>query len=138
MKGLPDSRYDWILSRAQAALEAGGVIEGILYHQGESNCGQADWPEKVATFVSDLHDDLGLGVDVPFIAGELLHPGDCARHNPLVHQIAEHLPNAHVVSAEGLDMAEGDPWRLHFSREAEIELGLRYAEALKKARAQAE
>ena len=24
-----------------------GIIKGILLHQGESNNGQADWPEKV-------------------------------------------------------------------------------------------
>jgi hypothetical protein len=130
MKGLPDSRYEWILSRAKAALEAGGVIEGILYHQGESNCGQEDWPAKVAEFVTDLRNDLGLADNVPFLAAELLHSGDCARHNALVHRIPEHLSNATVISADGLPMAEADPWRVHFSREAEIELGLRYARAM--------
>jgi hypothetical protein len=131
MKGLPDSRYDWILARARAALDAGGVIEGMLYHQGESNCGQADWPAKVATFVTDRRRDLGLADDVPFVAGELLHSGGCARHNSLVHEIPRHLPGASVVSAEGLEMAEGDPWRVHFSREAEILLGRRFAETLR-------
>jgi len=130
MKGVPESRYEWILARAKAALEAGGVIEGMLYHQGESNCGQADWPQKVATFVTDLRNDLGLGDGVPFLIGELLHSGDCARHNPLVHEVPQHLANAHVVSAEGLEMAARDPWRVHFSRAAEVELGRRYADAL--------
>ena len=130
MKGLPDSRYEWILSRARAAQDAGGVIEGILYHQGESNCGQEDWPDKVASFITDLRNDLGLHDDVPFVVGELLHSGDCARQNPLVHRIAGLLANAFVVSADGLEMAEGDPWRVHFSRESEIELGLRYAKVM--------
>jgi hypothetical protein len=133
MQGLPDSRYDWILARGRAALDAGGVIEGMLYHQGESNCGQEDWPEKVALFVTDLRRDLGLGNDVPFIAAELLHSGDCAQHNPLVHRIPDYLANAHVVSAEGLAMAERDPWSVHFSREAEVELGLRFAAAMQAA-----
>jgi hypothetical protein len=127
MKGLPDSRYDWILARARAALDAGGVIDGILFHQGESNCGQSDWPGKVAVFITDLRTDLGLRDDVPFLAGELLHSGDCARHNPLVHRIPDVLAGAYVVSADGLEMAAGDPWRVHFSREAEIELGRRFA-----------
>ena len=130
MKGLPDSRYEWILSRARAALEAGGVIEAILYHQGESNCGQDDWPARVATLVTDLRQDLGLGDDTPFLAGELLYSGDCARHNVLVHRLPELLDGAYVVSADGLEMAEGDPWHVHFSREAAIELGRRYAAAL--------
>ena len=130
MRGLPDSRYEWSLSRARAALDVGGVIEAILYHQGESNCGQNDWPEKVAAFVGDLRRDLGIGEAVPFLAGELLYSGDCARHNALVGRLPDELANAHVVSAEGLDMAAGDPWRVHFSREAEIELGRRYAGVL--------
>jgi hypothetical protein len=133
MKGLPDSRYDWILARAQAAVDAGGKVEGILYHQGESNCGEEDWPKQVATFISDLRGDLNLGDDVPLLAGELLHSGDCARHNPLVHRIPMQLTNAWIVSAEGLEMAEGDPWSVHFSRDAEIELGLRFASAMKLA-----
>lgn len=132
MKGLPDSEYQWIVSRARAALDAGGVIEGILYHQGESNCGQEDWPEKLRTFVTDLRVELGLGDDVPFLLGELLHSGDCAEHNPLVHRVPDILANAHVVSADGLEMADGDPWRLHFSREAEIELGQRFARLMKE------
>jgi Carbohydrate esterase, sialic acid-specific acetylesterase len=133
MKGLPESRYEWILSRAQAALDAGGVIEGMLYHQGESNCSEDDWPEKVAAFITDLRSDLGLGDGVPFLAGELLYSGDCANQNTLVRRIPEHLSNAHIVSAGGLEMAEGDPWKVHFSREAAIELGIRYAQTMQSA-----
>jgi hypothetical protein len=131
MKGVAGSRYDWILARARAAIDAGGVIEGILYHQGESNCGDESWPANVATFITDLRQDLGLASDLPLLAGELLYSGNCARHNPLVHRIPDHLAGAYVVSAEGLAMADGDPWRLHFSREAEIALGQRYAETMK-------
>lgn len=128
MKG-PDTQYEWIVERAKAAQQAGGIIEGMIYHQGESNCGQEEWPEKVATFVTDLRTELGLQ-GVPFIAGELLYSGDCSHHNPLVHQIPQVLEDAYVVSAEGLPMAEGDPWSLHFSREAEVELGQRFAEKM--------
>lgn len=131
MKG-PDSRYQWILDRARAAQQAGGVIEGMLYHQGESNCGEADWPKKVATFVTDLRKDLGVG-DIPFLAGELLYSGDCEQHNALVQQLPDLLANAHVVSAEGLEMAAGDPWKVHFSRESEIGLGQRFARAMQAA-----
>jgi hypothetical protein len=102
----------------------------MLHHQGESNCGEGDWPQKVATSISDLRNDLGLSEDVPLLAGELLYSGDCARHNPLVQRIPELLPGAYVVSTEGLGMADGDPWSVHFSRESEIRLGRRYAEAM--------
>ncbi|KYF54584.1 dockerin-like protein [Sorangium cellulosum] len=123
------SKYDWILSRAKAAQEAGGVIEGILFHQGESNCGDPAWPGKVRTLVSDLRADLGLG-DVPFLAGELLYSGSCARHNSLVGQLPGLVANAHVVSAEGLAIDPADTWNLHFGHDALVTLGIRYAEKM--------
>ncbi|XXY13022.1 sialate O-acetylesterase [Sorangium sp. So ce216] len=123
------AKYGWILSRAKAAQEAGGVIEGILFHQGESNCGDAAWPGKVKTLVSDLRADLGIG-DVPFLAGELLHSGSCARHNSLVNQLPGLLANAHVVSAEGLAIDPADTWNLHFGHDAQVTLGTRYAEKM--------
>ncbi|WP_437814064.1 sialate O-acetylesterase [Sorangium sp. So ce1078] len=123
------TKYDWILSRAKAAQDIGGVIEGILFHQGESNCGDAAWPGKVKTLVSDLRADLGLG-DVPFLAGELLHSGSCANHNSLVKQLPGLLPNAHVVSAQGLAIDPADTWNLHFGHDAQVTLGTRYAETM--------
>ena len=36
-----------------------GIIKGILLHQGESNNGQADWPEKVEKIYRDLLCDFG-------------------------------------------------------------------------------
>ncbi|XXX75621.1 sialate O-acetylesterase [Sorangium sp. So ce134] len=123
------SKYDWILSRAKAAQEIGGVIEGILFHQGESNCGDPAWPGKVKTLVSDLRADLGIG-DVPFLAGELLHSGSCARHNSLVNQLPGMIANAHAVSAEGLAIDPADTWNLHFGHDAQVTLGIRYAEAM--------
>lgn len=123
------TKYGWILSRAKAAQEIGGVIEGILFHQGESNCGDPEWPGKVKTLVSDLRADLGLG-DVPFLAGELLYSGSCARHNSLVNQLPGLIPNAHVVSAEGLAIDPTDTWNLHFGHDAQVTLGIRYAEKM--------
>ncbi|WP_437998135.1 sialate O-acetylesterase [Sorangium sp. So ce185] len=123
------SKWNWILSRAKAAQEAGGVIEGILFHQGESNCGDPAWPGKVKTFISDLRADLGLG-DVPFLAGELLYSGSCARHNSLVGQLPGLVANAHVVSAEGLAIDPADTWNLHFGHDALVTLGTRYAEKM--------
>jgi hypothetical protein len=38
---------------------AGGIIEGILFHQGESNSGDPTWPGKVKTLITDLRAALG-------------------------------------------------------------------------------
>ncbi|WP_437276554.1 sialate O-acetylesterase [Sorangium sp. So ce375] len=123
------AKYSWILSRAKAAQEIGGVIEGILFHQGESNCGDPAWPGKVKTLVSDLRADLGIG-DVPFLAGELLHSGSCARHNSLVNQLPGMITKAYAVSAQGLAIDPADTWNLHFGHDAQVTLGTRYAETM--------
>lgn len=132
MKGR-GSRYDWIIKRAKMAQEAGGVIEGIIFNQGESNNGQSDWPEKVAQLVSDLKVDLGLG-DIPFIAGELLYSGGCAGHNRLINELPKIIPHCSVVSAKGLVVDPADTrYRLHFDHDSQVAYGKRYAKKMIKA-----
>lgn len=122
------TRYDWIVDRARLAQDAGGVIEGILFHQGESNNGDSSWPGKVNTLVTDLRSDLDLG-DVPFLAGELV--GNGASHNAQVARLPEMITNAHVISAAGLVVDPADTqWNLHFDHDSTVTLGERYAEKM--------
>lgn len=124
------SKYSWIVNRAKIAQQSGGVIEGIIFHQGESNNGDPNWPGKVKTLVEDLRKDLNLG-NVPFIAGELLYSGSCAGHNKLVNQLPSMISNCYVVSAEGLVVDPSDTaYRLHFSHDSTVTLGKRYAEKM--------
>jgi len=121
------ARYDYIVQRARRAQERGGIIEGILFHQGESNSGDPSWPAKVNTLVTDLRTDLGLG-PVPFLAGELLYSGGAAGHNTLVNQLPSVVGNAYVISANGLVQDPSDTeWHLHFDHDSEVEFGRRYA-----------
>ena len=121
------TKYDYILQRARRAQERGGVIEGVLFHQGESNSGDPSWPAKVNTLVTDLRTDLGLG-PVPFLAGELLYTGGAAGHNTLVNQLPGIVSNAYVISANGLVQDPADvQWHLHFDHDSEVEFGKRYA-----------
>ena len=124
------SRYNWIVQRARIAQQSGGIIKGIIFHQGESNNGDPSWPNKVKTLVEDLRTDLNLG-EVPFIAGELLYSGGCAGHNTLVNQLPSVISNCYVVSANGLVVDPSDTaWKLHFSRDSQVILGKRYAEKM--------
>lgn len=124
------ARYDRLLQRARLAQQAGGVIEGILFHQGESNSGDPTWPAKVSTLVSDLRADLGAG-PVPFLAGELLYAGGAAGHNSLVRQLPAMVDNARVISAAGLVVDPVDTrWNLHFDHDSQVELGKRYAQGM--------
>ncbi|GEM_PF-1065876 len=123
------SKYDWIINRAKLAQQKGGVIEGIIFHQGESNNGDPNWPGKVATLVEDLRKDLNLG-DVPFLPAELPYTGGCAGHNKLVNQLPSLISNCYVVSANGLVIDPDDTYNLHFSHDSTVTLGKRYAEKL--------
>ena len=121
------SKYAWIVNRAKLAQQAGGVIEGMLFHQGESNNGDSSWPGKVKTLVTDLKADLALG-DVPFLAGELAYDGGCAGHNTQVAKLPGLISNGFVISASGLALDPADTqYRLHFGREAQVTFGKRYA-----------
>lgn len=121
-----DGAYDMVIERARLAQEQ-GVVRGILFHQGESDTGNAAWVGKVQEMVADLRTDLGLSESVPFVAGELLYGGCCASHNPLVQRLPASIPNAHVVSAADLTGMDDNA---HFDLPAQRELGRRYAEAV--------
>lgn len=121
-----ETGYEWIVTRAQEAQKV-GTIAGILFHQGESNNGQPDWVGKVQGFVSDLRTDLSLG-EVPFLAGEMYYQGAGAGHNEFVAELSGAIPNAHVISANGLTGT--DQW--HFDLVSQRELGTRYGEKMQE------
>jgi hypothetical protein len=116
--------YEWVIERARLAQQV-GVIRGILFHQGESDNGNAQWIGKVSGMVADLRADLGLG-DAPFLAGELLYSGCCAGHNTLVNQLPSQIGNAFAISAGGLAGMD----QYHFDLAGQRELGRRYAERM--------
>jgi hypothetical protein len=112
--------YEWVLERARLAQQV-GVIRGIIFHQGESDTGQAVWVDKVKGMVTDLRADLGIG-DVPFLAGELLYTGCCASHNPIINQLPAQISNTFVISADGLTGQDD----AHFDLAGQREFGVRY------------
>jgi carbohydrate esterase-like sialic acid-specific acetylesterase len=117
--------YEWVLERARLAQRV-GTIRGIIFHQGESDTGNAPWIDKVKQLVSDLRVDLQLG-EVPFVAGELLESGCCGKwHNPLVQQLPQAIANTRVVSAAGLAGMDS----AHFDLAGQRELGARYGAAM--------
>lgn len=64
--------YEKTLQRARAAIASGGVLKGIIWHQGESDGGNADYVSQLQRFAADLRADLGISpADAPFIAGEI-------------------------------------------------------------------
>ena len=107
-----------------------GTLKGILWHQGESDSSPERrdvYIEKLSAFVADLRSDLGVGPEVPFLAGEVFYFNKNAAINPTLNQISRYIPNAVCVPAND---CPSNPDSLHFSHEGLTLLGERYADSL--------
>lgn len=119
--------YGRLVEMARLAQQQ-GVIKGILLHQGESNTGDTEWPQKVKGVYENLLSDLNLAAkNVPLLAGEMVgaeQGGKCASMNAIIAKLPQTIPTAHVVSSKD---CEAVPDGLHFSAAGYRELGQRYA-----------
>jgi len=110
-------------------------VAGILWHQGESDCTDEDYPhyeERLTDIMNAFRERLGL-YDVPIIVGglgdflpkhESVIPFDNYVHiNKALQSFAKNNKMCGFVSAEGL-RDNGDT--LHFSASSLRELGVRY------------
>ncbi len=124
--------YGRLIDMAKEAQKV-GVIKGILLHQGETNSGQQNWPNRVKTIYEDMLKDLGLNAqDVPLLVGEVVRSeqgGQCGGMNSIIDKVPNTIPTAYVISAQGLGN-KGDG--LHFSSASYRTLGERYAEEMLK------
>lgn len=108
-----------------------GVIKGILLHQGCTDNGQENWPQRVKLVYERMLQELNLQAeDCPLLVGETMSKEDggaCWAHNALVDRIQETIPTAYPVSSYG---CAGKPDHLHFTAEGYRLLGRRYADVL--------
>ncbi len=122
--------YKKLVACARIAARS-GVIKGMLLHQGCSNNGDQQWPNKVKTLYNDLLTDLNLKAeDTPLLVGQLLDQaqgGACWGHNNIINNIQKTIPTAHVISSEN---CKGNTDHLHFLAEGYRILGTRYAEKM--------
>lgn len=111
------------------------VIAGILWHQGEADCGEELYPtyeSRLKEFINDLRNELDLQ-DIPLLIGGL---GDflpnCTVNqnvknymhvNEAIKRVVDETPLTGFVSAEGLG---ANPDNLHFNAKALYDFGLRY------------
>lgn len=120
--------YRRLRELAEAA-QKDGIIKGVLLHQGESNTGDKEWPQKVEKIYEHLLKDLGLQEkDVPLLVGEVVHAeqeGRCASMNGIINTLPQIIPTAYVISSAGCPAAAD---KLHFTAEGYRLLGMRYAE----------
>lgn len=128
VKAYDNNPYRRLKNLAKNAQKA-GVIKGILLHQGESNTGDKEWPQKVKDVYESLLRDLNLQAkDVPLLVGEVVHAdqnGKCASMNEIINTLPQVIPTSYVISSSGCPAAED---HLHFTAEGYRKLGMRYAE----------
>ncbi len=133
--------FDNAVNCAKLAMRT-STLKGILWHQGESDCTKEKYTayeEKFKLIMDSLRASLGMP-ELPIIIGGL---GDfLAQHetwqnirenfgevNKALVSLGNSYPNCAFVSAEGLS---SNPDKLHFSREALAEFGIRYYKAFEK------
>ena len=119
-----------------------GKLKGILWNQGETDVQKKTWdyPEKFSRMITSLRSELG-AEDIPVVIGQVgrwnwAPKEDIERFNDsIVPATSKLVPVCTYVSSKGLERRfkdkERDP---HYSRKAQIELGRRYAEAIKSLR----
>ena len=106
--------YGRLIEMAKKAQEA-GVIKGIIFHQGETDAGDGNWPSAVKKVYDNIIKDLGLGDDIPFLAGEVLRSGVSSGANQNIAKLPQQSKNFYVVSSEGFNQALGDGQNVHFT-----------------------
>lgn len=153
--------HDRAVARANLAIaETGGILRGILWHQGEADsddlvCGNA-YADNLAAMVASLRSSIapdargaaarGADADIPFIVGTMskgadgrapaLAPfGEAKALVDSAHRnVAQLVSLSSVVDADDLVPSNGYPCGqgscIHFGPEALRELGARYYERL--------
>ena len=121
--------YGRMIEMAKKAQEE-GVIKGIIFHQGETDAGNGQWPSKVKKVYDNIIKDLGLGSDIPFLAGEVLRSGVSSGANNNIAKLPQQSKNFYVVSSEGFNQALGDGQNVHFTSQEYRDFGKRYAEKM--------
>ena len=121
--------YERLIEMAKKAQEV-GVIKGIIFHQGETDAGDGQWPSKVKSVYDRILNDLGLGNDIPFLAGEVLRGGMSQGANNNIAKLPQQSKNFYVISSEGLTQPLNDGQNVHFTSQEYRDFGKRYAEKM--------
>lgn len=127
--------FDHAVMMAKLAMRSSN-FGGILWHQGESDCNEFDFPlyeERIILMITEIRKELG-AENLPFIFGELSedisedwnlsdYP---AKMNEIFRKIEKKIPNCRCVKSDGLTLKNDG---IHFDSPSLRELGCRYFKA---------
>ena len=120
--------YEHCVRRTKEVLEqGGGILAGVLFHQGETDNSASYWKPAVENVVRNFRQDLNS--DVPFIFGHIVPIPENENHNQIVDSLKDTSNGIGVVSSQNLSYQSD---RLHFDEQGSLGLGLRYAEEMLK------
>jgi hypothetical protein len=129
--------YDAVIQNAKLAQRAGGVIKGIIVHQGESGTGLSDidWIDLLKEIYDDMLSDLKLEPNsIPILLGQTWNGGSGGTGGALASDrvIQSVLPNAWIISSAGCTgrTGQGQPDNIHFGSAGLQLLGTRYGEKM--------
>ncbi len=115
--------YNAAVTQVKKALQKGGTLKGIIWHQGESNRNTSSYMTYLQRMVNDLRADLG--ANLPVIVGQLSQQrSDNATFNNRITTVGNTISNSHWVSSNGLTTTDGT----HFDSASQRKLGERYAD----------
>ena len=131
----PTKSHPWddALRRAKLALQS-GTLQGILWHQGESDSNRELAPKyeaKLHDLIARLRSELG-APNVPFVAGQMgqFAESPWSEFKQIVdrahRELPRQVPHTAFVRSDGL-AHKGD--KVHFDAASYREFGQRYAEA---------
>ncbi len=135
----PNPLYINALNNARLAMRSSS-LQGILWHQGESNCMQnklEGYEKKLTQLINNFRADLQIN-NLPFIVGGLgpylsknthIDYSLCVKLNEIVNKVATAQTNCNFVSADGLTSNDD---LLHFDAKSLRELGGRYYQAFRE------
>ena len=116
--------YQYLVDLGKKAQAEGGVIKGILLHQGESNSGDKQWPTKVAGIYNNMIKDLNLKPEeAPLIVGQLVG----GSMSQIMDELPKQVPTAHIISSAGCGNIG-----VHFNSQGYRLLGTRCGEEMLK------
>jgi len=115
-----------------SVFRAGDIIKGIIVHQGESGRGltYTSWPEMLREIYDDMLEALNLAPNsIPILLGQTWNAGSGQTGGMLNidNRIQDYIPNAWVISSEGLTAGRPVNDNLHFGSADLEEFGRRYA-----------
>lgn len=119
--------YSDAINRTKKGMEA-GVLKGILWHQGESDCKPekiSSYADKLIELVTKLRKEFS-NPNLPFVVGELFEFNKrSVNFNPVLYDVKNKLDYFDVVS--GKEMTP-NPDNIHIDASSARKLGARYAD----------